>query len=145
MLAVEVGVPAVFAAVVGDEDEVGGSCPGNSGQIFAVGITAEKGGAAVVAEQAHDLVVVFAAIAAGGEKGAGETALAEGEGQRRVNGDNFRVVQVQGERLPFFALLGVRGGEQLAHMEISQNMGGAADVVAVTVAEHEGMMVLTPQ
>ena len=52
-MAVEVGVPAVFAAVVGDEDEVSGVGPGDGGQVFAVSVAAEKGGAAVVDEAAY--------------------------------------------------------------------------------------------
>lgn len=130
-------VPAVFAAVVRHEDEICRLLPGNLVQRFRSGVAGEKRGEAVVFETRDNLVAVFAAIFGRSEQIAVELRVAEAKCHRLIHRDNLGVAEIRNERLPFVGGLRVRRCEQLFHVEIAQNVRGAADVVKIAVAEHE--------
>ena len=111
--------------------------PGNLVQRFSSGVAGEKRGKAVVFETRDNLVAVFAAVFGRSEQIAGELRVAEAEGHRLIHRDDLGVAEIRHERLPFVGGLRVRRCEQLFHVEIAQNVRGAADVVKIAVAEHE--------
>lgn len=135
-------VPAVFAAVVRHEDEICRLLPGNLVQRFRSGVAGEKRGEAVVFETRDNLVAIFSAIFGRSEQIAAELRVAEAKCHRLIHRDNLSVAEIRNERLPFVGGLRVRRCEQLFHVEITQNVGAAADVVEIAVTEHDGIDVI---